>query len=78
MLDQAAAKLKTHGLLNDLGAAVYAERSGDGSPENSREIDRLVAEIASRKNKHSSAIEGDDATSPPNTSADAGPGEPTS
>jgi 4-aminobutyrate aminotransferase-like enzyme len=78
MLDQAEAKLKSHGLLRDLGAAVYAERSGDGSPENSREIDRLVGEIANHKAKNSSATEADDATASPGTSADGGPGKATS
>lgn len=54
-IDQAEAKLKAPGLLRDLGAAVYKERSGDGSAANTREIDRLVAEITSHKTRHESA-----------------------
>jgi hypothetical protein len=48
-LDQAEAKLRTHGLLHDLGVAVYAARSGTSRSDNSVEINRLVAKIAKLK-----------------------------
>lgn len=48
-LDQAEAKLRTHGLLHDLGVAVYAARSGKSRSDNSAEINRLVAKIAKLK-----------------------------
>jgi hypothetical protein len=48
-LDQAEAKWRTHGLLHDLGVAVYAARSGKSRSDNSVEINRLVAKIAKLK-----------------------------
>jgi hypothetical protein len=48
-LDQAEAKLRTHGLLHDLGGAVYDARSGKSRSDNSVEINRLVAKIAKLK-----------------------------
>lgn len=45
-LDEAQAKRKEDTLLRDLGAAVYAERTGGGS---SGDIDRLVAEITAHR-----------------------------
>lgn len=51
-LDEAQAKRKEDALLRDLGAAVYAERTGGGS---SGEIDRLVAEITAHREEQPSA-----------------------
>ena len=48
-LDQAEAKLRTHGLLHDLGVAVYAARAGQGDSDTSAEINRLVTKIAKLK-----------------------------
>lgn len=41
------AQAKRHGdvLLRNLGAAVYAERTGRGTPSSKADIDRLVADI---------------------------------
>ena len=41
-LDQAQAKRRADALFRDLGAAVYAERTGRGSPDSKERIDRLV------------------------------------
>jgi len=41
-LDQAQAKRRADALFRDLGAAVYAERTGRGSPDSKDRIDRLV------------------------------------
>src|ERR1700728_3320845 len=51
-LDQAEAKLATHGLYRDLGTAVYAERTGKTGPEDAGEVDRLVAEITRHEASH--------------------------
>ena len=51
-LGEAEAKLKTHGLLHDLGEAVYKARTAQADPGSSVEIDRLVAEIAHNKGDH--------------------------
>lgn len=45
-LDEAQAKRKEDALLRDLGAAVYAERTGGGS---TAEVDRLVADITAHR-----------------------------
>jgi hypothetical protein len=43
--DQAQAKRHGDVLLRNLGAAVYAERTGRGAPSSEADIDRLVADI---------------------------------
>jgi hypothetical protein len=51
-LDETQAKRKEDSLLRDLGAAVYAERTGGGS---SGEVDRLVAEITAARSEEAAA-----------------------
>ncbi|HTT50302.1 MAG TPA: hypothetical protein VMH35_02720 [Streptosporangiaceae bacterium] len=41
-LDQAQAKRRADALFRDLGAAVYAERTGRGTPDSKERIGRLV------------------------------------
>jgi hypothetical protein len=41
-LDQAQAKRRADAMFRDLGAAVYAERTGRASPDSKEKIDRLV------------------------------------
>jgi hypothetical protein len=41
-LDQAQAKRRADALFRDLGAAVYAERTGRGTPDSQERIGRLV------------------------------------
>jgi len=41
-LDQAQAKRRADAMFRDLGATVYAERTGRGSPDSKDKIDRLV------------------------------------
>jgi hypothetical protein len=48
-LEQAEATLRTHGLLHDLGVAVYAARTGKSRSDTTPGIDRLVAKIAKQK-----------------------------
>ena len=43
--DQAQAKKRGDVLLRNLGAVVYAERTGRGTPSTQADIDRLVADI---------------------------------
>ena len=45
-LDQAQAKRRADALFRDLGAAVYAERTGRGTPDSKGRIDRLVNALA--------------------------------
>ena len=41
-LDQAQAKRRADAMFRDLGATVYAERTGRGTPDSQDKIDRLV------------------------------------
>lgn len=41
-LDQAAAKRRADAMFRDLGAALYAQRTGRAGPDNSDKMDRLV------------------------------------
>ena len=59
-LDETQAKRKEDSLLRDLGAAVYAERTGGGGSE---EVDRLVAEITANRAEQAAAAPADAAES---------------
>jgi hypothetical protein len=50
--DQAQAKRRADAMLRNLGAVVYADRTGRGTAESAAEIDRLVTEIASHEAEH--------------------------
>jgi len=50
--DQAQAKRRADVMLRNLGAVVYADRTGRGTPESAAEIDRLVTEISSHEAEH--------------------------
>src|ERR1017187_9478631 len=45
-LDQAQAKRRGGAIFRDLGAAVYAERTGRAGPDNKEKIDRLVEALS--------------------------------
>jgi hypothetical protein len=51
-LDETQAKKKEDALMRDLGAAVYAERTGGGT---AGEVDRLVAEITAHRTEQAAA-----------------------
>jgi hypothetical protein len=42
MLDQAQARRRADAMFRDLGAAVYAERTGRGGPDGAKKIERLI------------------------------------
>jgi hypothetical protein len=50
--DQAQAKRRSDVMLRNLGAAVYAERTGRGTPGTQPEIDKLVADIKAHEAEH--------------------------
>jgi hypothetical protein len=50
--DQSQANRHGDAMLRNLGAVVYAERSGRGTADSAAEIDRLVAEIAAHEAAH--------------------------
>jgi hypothetical protein len=45
-LDQAQAKRRADAMFRDLGATVYAERTGRGTPDSKGKIDRLVEALS--------------------------------
>ena len=46
MLDQAQARRRADAMFRDLGAAVYAERTGRAGPDGAAKIDRLVKALS--------------------------------
>jgi hypothetical protein len=69
-LDQAQAKRRADAMFRDLGATVYAERTGRGTPDSQEKIDRLVDALSRQE---ASQGLGDPDGSAPGESA---PGEP--
>ena len=61
-LDQAQAKRRADAMFRDLGAAVYAERTGRGGTDTADKIERLVKALSEQE---ASQGLGDDATSTP-------------
>ena len=70
-LDQAQAKRRADAMFRDLGATVYAERTGRGTPDSQEKIDRLVDALSRQE---ASQGLGDPDGSAPGESA---PGEST-
>ena len=48
-LDHAHGKRRADALMRDLGAAVYAERTGRAGPDTAAEIDRLVGALTAHE-----------------------------
>ncbi len=61
-LDQAQAKRRADAMFRDLGAAVYAERTGRGGTDTADKIERLVKALSEQE---ASQGLGDDTTAPP-------------
>jgi hypothetical protein len=59
-IEDAQAKRKSDAMLRDLGAALYAQRTG-ATPDNSAEIDRLVSELSAFEAEHG-PVEAEDAS----------------
>jgi hypothetical protein len=51
-IEDAQAKRRADGMLRDLGAAVFAERSGTAPEGNDAEIERLVGELKTYESEH--------------------------
>ena len=56
-LEDVQARRRADGMLRDLGAAIYAQRSGGAGGEGDAEIDRLVSELAAFESEHGSLAE---------------------
>ena len=72
-LDQANAKRRADAMFRDLGATVYAERTGRGTPDSKDKIDRLVEALS--RQEASQGLGDPDGTAPGSTGPDGtGPG----
>ena len=69
MLDQAQARRRADAMFRDLGAAVYAERTGRGGPDGAAKIDRLVKALSRQEAEQGLG----DSSSPPSGKEDSGP-----
>jgi hypothetical protein len=80
MLDQAQARRRADAMFRDLGAAVYAERTGRGGPDGAAKIDRLVKALSRQEAEQglgdSSNSPSGKADSDPPPSAGKGSGPP--
>jgi hypothetical protein len=78
-LDQAQAKRRADAMFRDLGATVYAERTGRGTPDSQGKIDRLVDALS--RQEASQGLGDPDASTPgestsgESTSGESKPGE---
>ena len=68
-LDQAQAKRRADAMFRDLGATVYAERTGRGTPDSQEKIDRLVDALS--RQETSQGLGDPDGSAP----GDSAPGE---
>ena len=62
-IDEAQAKRREDALLRDLGALVYAERTGTAGPDGSAEIERVIADITKHRAEQA-ATDADDGSAP--------------
>ena len=79
MLDQAQARRRADAMFRDLGAAVYAERTGRGGPDGAAKIDRLVKALSRQEaeqglgDSNSSPSGKEDGDPPPSAKEDGDP-----
>jgi hypothetical protein len=78
-IEDAQSRRKSDAILRQLGAAVYAQRSGTAGADNSADIDKFVAELKAFEAEHgpiaASDADDDTTTATPSSSAtDATPG----
>lgn len=76
-LDQAQAKRRADAMFRDLGATVYAERTGRGTPDSQGKIDRLV-DALSRQEASQGLGDPDGSTPPGSTPPEDPPAEDAS
>jgi hypothetical protein len=73
-IDQAQANRRGDALLRQLGALVYAERSGKGSPDSQAKIDQLITDISAHERENGLNTSQQQATVP----QPGGPADPPS
>jgi hypothetical protein len=75
-IEDAQARRKADAILRQLGAAVYAQRSGTAGADSSGDVDKLVAELKAFEAEHGpiAASDADDDTmAPPSSTSDTAP-----
>jgi hypothetical protein len=75
--DQAQAKRQGDVMLRNLGAAVYADRTGRGTADTAAEIDRLVTEISSHEAENEISLAPEPTDHPVADSSGAASAEPS-
>jgi hypothetical protein len=78
--DQAQAKRHADVMLRNLGAAVYAERTGRSTPETEAKVDKLVADLSAHESEHGvnlTAQDGQGAAEDGSSSSDGHGGDDT-
>jgi hypothetical protein len=58
-LDQAQANRRGDALLRNLGAVVYAERTGRGGPDSQAKIDKLIDDLSAHEKENGLNLAGD-------------------
>lgn len=58
-IDQAQANRRGDALLRNLGAVVYADRTGRGGPDSQAKVDQLIADISAHERENGLNLAGD-------------------
>jgi len=76
--DQVQAKRRADAMLRNLGAAVYAQRTGRSTTETDAQIDKLVADLSAYEQEHDANLTTQEpAPNPDGSSGPAGDGSGT-
>jgi hypothetical protein len=76
--DQAQGKRHGDAMLRNLGALVYAERTGRGTPESQEQVDKLVADISTFEAENGLNLASQPADDSPGAASADPPGAPAS
>jgi hypothetical protein len=63
-LDQIQAKRRADAMLRDLGAVIYADRTGRGSGDSSAQVDKLVAQLKAHEAENGISLAPESADQP--------------
>jgi hypothetical protein len=74
--DHAQAKRRADVMLRNLGALVYAERTGRGTPSTQADIDRLVTDIKAHEAEHGINLAPESGEQKPGSPPEGGSGSP--
>ncbi len=75
MLDQAQARRRADAMFRDLGAAVYAERTGRAGPDDADKIERLIKALSRQEAEQGLGDSNSPPSSPPPSPPPAGEGK---